>query len=424
MRIFLGTEEVAAVLSGLNEGFLELGHETTTYVSLANKYYNVKYDIEKGMPIMNALKYSKRKWPFIVKRLLSSLDYRVTPYWLNLQTSKLIREHDLFVFIWRPWVHESRLFQKIKKAGKKIICVHLGSDVRDAGAYQQEFNVDVSRWDKGYHGDLNARIRKIRYHELYADGIYSIPDQAGLSIRPYKHIYLPLRQQKKIQFKVSGRDEPVIVHAPTNSSIKGTDTILRTLDQLKNEGYKFEIKLLQNMPNEKLLLELENADLLVDELVLHGPGVLSMEAMAAGCAVATKTIDRYHDIYDPPVCIINEETILDRLRHLISDKERRIELAYKGEKFVKEHNKPSRIAENMLNDLTEFQPHYFPTFYTDQYELPPGVSLTVENKDLTKRVLLKTSHLTAASVMMAVNKGLSSPFSEQEYLQFSSALAI
>jgi hypothetical protein len=423
MKVFLGTEEIASVLFGLAEGFRSLGHETTTYVSQRNKLYYDDYDIEKGTPLNNLIEYTTKNYPPLLKRISSKIDRMITPHWLDLQTASLITHHDVFVFIWRPWRPEWSVFSRIKAAGKYIICVHLGTDVRDAEAFSQEFNVeDVRSWDDNYHGDLNERVKKLRHHELYADSIYSVPDQAGLAVRPYNHMHLPLSCRRRIEFFVPERDVPVIVHAPTNISIKGTDIILSTMHRLREEGYKFELKLLQNLPNPALLQELTNADILVDELVLHGPGMLGVEAMAAGCAVATKTLDSHKDIYNPPVYGIEPQTIYERLRALLENKKYRIELARSGFKFVREHNNPSVIADNMLKRLFDPQADYLPYFYIDRYNLPEGRSLSADNRCLTKQAILTTSHISEASVRSAVERGLCLPFSEEEYdVQFRTA---
>src|SRR4051812_541593 len=117
MRVFLGTEEIASVVTGLTQGFQSLGHKTTSYVSQRNKYYNDGYDIEKGTPLNNLIGYENKNYPRLMKRICSRIDRQITPTVLHLQTQRLIKSHDVFVFIWRPWVAEWNVLQKIRVAG-------------------------------------------------------------------------------------------------------------------------------------------------------------------------------------------------------------------------------------------------------------------------------------------------------------------
>lgn len=418
MKIFLGTEDMASVLSGLNEGFRALGHATTTYVSERNIYYDMRYDIEKGSFLSNIIDYRRKRIPEFLRYLGARIDARLTPHWLRLQSDKLINDHDLFIFIWKPWLPEWEIFEKIKKAGKKIICIQLGSDVRDASAFHQEYKVDVSAWDTKYHDSLDNKVKKIRHQELFADLIYSVPDQAGLSIRPFKHIYLPLCAGKEIEYKVPARDIPVILHAPTNPSIKGTDHIVRAIEVLKKEGYKFEFRLLRGLPNQAIIKELTNADILVDELLLHGPGVLGTEGMAAGCAVAVRWLSEYKNIFNPPVCNITEDSVLDQLRHLLDNRNYRLSLAESGRSFVEQYNNPVVIASNMLNDLDNFIPDYYPTFFLNEFELQNDRTLSRENRLLGKQIVKTLKNVTINHVRRAVAAGLIEPLDSEELRLF------
>ena len=78
---------------------------------------------------------------------------------------------------------------------------------------------------------------------------------------------------------------PVIIHAPSNPVIKGTNIIITALNELKEEGIKFKFILLKDTDNRIVLQNLSNADIAVDQLYSEGPATFAIEAMAAGCAV-------------------------------------------------------------------------------------------------------------------------------------------
>ena len=393
MRIFIGTEEIASLLSNLASGFRELGYEITTYAKYQNRFYAAHtYNIVRGNFLNDIFHY--QDWKFLPPRLkdyIRRADDIITVPYLKWKNKKIINDHDLFIFIWQPWLPESYLFPLLKKRGKKIICLHLGTDVRHVSAFEQQYQIDTSTWEHYFHTDqLDRKIKKIRYHELYADLIYSVPDQAGLYLRGYKHLRLSLSKDKKIHFKIPARKIPLILHAPSRTGIKGTDIISETIEQLKKDGYELEFKFIQNMPNEELLDLLTEADILCDELFLHGPGMLSAEAMAAGCAVATRCLNI--PPFQPPVCAITPETIYEKLKMLITDIDYRVALATEGKKFADDFNNPVNIAKKLMEDLNteNSTADYTPLFFMERFQLPKNVVLSKETKSLTRLVIEKT----------------------------------
>ncbi len=391
MRIFIGTEEIASLIADLASGFRELGHTVTTYVGAKNTFYKSHdYNIVRGMFLNDTFHYKDSQ--FLSARLkdyTNRVDSRITTAWLKWKNKKIIDDHDVFIFIWKSWLPESYLFPLLKKKGKKIVCMHVGTDVRHISAFEQQYGIDTSTWEKIFHTDaLEPKIKRIRYHELYADVIYSVPDQAGLYLRGYNHLQLPLSYKRNIKFNIPARNIPLIVHAPSKSGIKGTDIVNKTIAQLKQDGYDLEYKLISGLPNEKLLELLTDADILCDELFLHGPGMLSAEAMAAGCSVATRCLDV--PPFQPPVCSVKPENLYEKLKLLITNIDYRTGLAKAGKKFVEDFNNPIKIAEKIMDDISnKNKSDYKSSFFMEKFQLPKDIYLSDETKLLTKMVIEK-----------------------------------
>lgn len=407
MKIFVGCYDIASILSGIAEGFRDLGHSVSTFVVQKNKFYpHIKYDIVKEPLIQSQIDFQNLSIQKKLKSAIQRVDNVLSNWRLESLTNKLIKEYDVFVFIWRPWTSEEKLFKKIKAAGKKIICLHVGSDVRHVSAYKQEFKEDTSLWEKYFlHEPINEKLTKIRQHELFADAIFSVPDQEGLSIRGFNHLVIPMPNVAAIPFKVPKNKVPVIIHAPTKSGMKGTSFVIDAIEQLRAENFKFQFKLLENLPNKELISELTEADILVDELLLHGPGVLSMEAMAAGCIVATRTLTTHKHIFNPPVINVNPTTVYSQLKNLLQAPmcEERAAL---GRRYVVENNNPKKIAERLLQSIGETETDYTPSFYINYYELPIGENLSEKNKTLTRLVTEKYFKGDSNLVKDAVKRGL------------------
>jgi hypothetical protein len=382
MKIFIGTYENCGMIHNLSCGFKELNHEVTTLVKNEHRFlYNESYSI-KVIPKERMTK--NRIW----RKVLSELDR----FRYNLRVRKkfqLLTENDLFIFIWDSILPKLEDIEKLRALNKRVVFLFIGSDVRHISAFKQEFpDNKVSLPPYLLKDDLNKKLKFIRNIELLADDIYSVPDQAGLQVLPYNHFFLPLNSDK-IEFFFPNNDIPLIVHAPSNPGIKGTDLILKALESLKLEGIQFELKLLQNVSNVEVQKALKHADIAIDQIHLHGPGMFGLEAMASGCALATRYLKQYAAIFSPPAHYIDDsEALTDQLRELIKNKELRKHLAYAGRKFVETNNNPKTIASTIITNLqsadTSFD--YAPEFFLKIYELN-GVRLNREVKRLNETVM-------------------------------------
>lgn len=408
MRIFVGTMEIASCLNGLATGFEQLGHSVTRMVTHSNRFYADRhYEIVRGAPLLDLYDYSasSSRW---VRALGQRADDWLGPVHNGLHSPRYLLDHDLFVFMYRPWWPEWALFPLLKRLGKKVVYYCLGSDVRHVSAFHQQYQGDAALWERLFHNDdLNAKIRKIRAIEEHCDLVYSVPDQAGLAVRPYHHVFIPMAHTRGVVANVPARDVPLVIHAPSRSGIKGTPLILAALDRLKAEGVRFDFRLLENVPNHEVLGILSDADIVVDEVLLHGPGSLGLESMAAGCAVATRYLTEHDDVFAPPVCPILPETIGSQVRRLVTDKAYRVDLAHRGPDYVRDHNDPARVAGRILADLAEVRPpDYTPDFYLERYVLPAGARLTRDNRRRTARVVAKHRSLDGATRASAARRGL------------------
>ena len=93
MRIFIGTEEIASLLSDLAFGFTELGYEVTTYASAKNKFYAAyQYDIVRGTLVNDIVHYWD--WKFLPKRLknyFNRIDKQLSIPYLKWKKKRIIK---------------------------------------------------------------------------------------------------------------------------------------------------------------------------------------------------------------------------------------------------------------------------------------------------------------------------------------------
>lgn len=371
------------------------GHEVTTCVNDKHRFFaDHHYDIVSNYWADYLLGKKTDKafgtpYGFLNKAALKLRT--ATPVFDGLISRKIFDKHDVFIFIWAGdyLMRHGKDLQVLRQKGKKIVSILVGSDVRDAHAFQQAFHTDVSKWPDHYKKSYSHYNRVLRHAELYSDLVFSLPDQSVTGIRPYHHFPIPL-DLSRYRFHWSDREVPVVVHAPSAPALKGTDVVLETFEKLKAEGLAFETKFIQNMKNTELVQLLTESDILVDELVLNGPGILSIEAMLSGCAVATHYYEGSPESFRPPVCNVSRDNVYEVTKKLITDKDYRRQLAYAGRAYAEKNNDVALIVTDILNKLQEnTEPEYQPLFFRDEFVLPQGETITAEDLELNRQVAEK-----------------------------------
>ena len=168
-------------------------------------------------------------------------------------------------------------------------------------------------------------------------------------------------QEKRI------KDFITIVHSPNHRGFKGTEFILDAIKELKEEGYKINFILLENVKNVEVLRILrEEADILIEQIIYPGYGLNAIEGIASNVAVLSNLPDslrlfrRYSYLKECPILSTNPENIKENLKLLIENKELREELGRLGIEYVKKyHSEESaqymygKIYNQLLNGVDE-----------------------------------------------------------------------
>lgn len=369
MKVLIGTEDIAGWIQNYKIGFQKNGHEVTTIVFNHNTFYNHSFDI------VISDTYLRKLIPFklLKKNYLPRLIQRINNKWVLYKyqnfVRKLIDKHDVIVYLWRSFMDDCSDLEYAKQRNKKIVTLFVGSDVRYLAAFKQQF--DVANWS--FPKEMDSQnptwvLSWIRNAEKYSDLIYSVPDQAGLQLRPYYHLQVPMDVEK---FNFNNNENKIlkVLHAPSAPHKKGTDIIDSTLNRLKDEGFIFDYISVRNLPHESLLNLLSTSDILVDEIVFHGPGGLSFEAMLSGCAVATRYLESSPAVFRPPIWSIDAENIYEKLKILLTEPQIRRELVEKGREYAITNNAVEKVASEILQNLEmPRSPDYVPTFLRECFE--------------------------------------------------------
>lgn len=380
-RIVVGTHEIANHVAELADGFRQLGHEVTSVAFHRNKFYGAsRYDIEG----------EEARTPTTIDRL--------------------VRDHDTFVFVWESLAPQQADLPMLRRLGKRIGVVFVGTDVRHWSSHAQDYGVDMRPHVDWMAGDPLARpLGTMRRGEYWADAVFSRPNQSSLAVRPYHHFHLPLLLQGRAS-RVPGRDVPVIVHAPSHKGGKGTGPILQALEALRRDGVAFELRLLEGVSNREVIAALEDADVAIDQLYIPGISRFGQEALAAGCALASVIASPYAESPGvPPIWHLDPQRLLEPLRLLLTDRQKRVALGTLARPYVEHVYDHVAVAHRMLAriDASASAPaDVFPTHYTTTYRPPAPGAVPDELRRMTTQLLQRWGLPADADPSALVRRGL------------------
>lgn len=146
----------------------------------------------------------------------------------------------------------------------------------------------------------------------------------------------------------------IIVHAPTNRLIKGSNVIIPILEKLK-ESYpdKFDYILVEGMTSEQAREEYLKADLIIDQLIVGWYGAFAAEAMKMGKPVMVyiHMEDLVHipsemadDLLDS-IINVNFYNLHDKLIEIIQDKTMLKYYSDNGLEYVNKWHHPRYVAQ-------------------------------------------------------------------------------
>lgn len=247
----------------------------------------------------------------------------------------------------------------LRLLGKKIVMTYCGSEVRLASVDRrrnpyshlyENLTLDHPRYDR------RKRLR-MRWQGLWVHWFTALR-----GLRAYAVEVLPAGRVRDdiwantpidvaaTAWDATPHEPPCIVHAPSDKAVKGTAEIEAALGELRARGSVFRYRRLEAMPHDELMGVLrDEADIVIDQIVVGDFGNVSVEAMAAGCVavcwVVPEVLDRWPDC---PVVSANAETLVETLAGLIADPERRVRLGQAGRRFVEQRCDLATVAGQLL----------------------------------------------------------------------------
>jgi len=219
---------------------------------------------------------------------------------------------------------------------------------------------------KEYHGldpeIISERIRTLFEHISF--GFALNPDLMNF-LPPGKSMFLPYVKQSWFDSQKSdrkrGEREFVIVHAPTNRQLKGTEMILQHVDQL-SKSYPIRMVLVEGMSHAEAKKRYAQADLMIDQVRLGWYGGVAVEAMKMGVPVAVYVNPA--DLKFIPLAMrnaipdafleINPDNIYEPIAELIENPVKYGRLASAAYDYVNTFHDPDKLVKLVIEKYEEF----------------------------------------------------------------------
>lgn len=356
-RFFVGIHEVGDFTLRLTQGLRHWGFQVTNVVSelrsslLERELSHDRYINESGNKYIRQLRYLGEFVRQIVRNDVFVFNFSLSFTGYLQQSPSHVLRHLAYLDL-----------AVLKALGKKIVIIANGSDIRSwrllveemkRAGLDQHARYAIADLDLDFGGPDKMKRTKAAKIEKYADHVFARPNCAQFLTRDYNLVWLPV-DMSTFRFSIGNASSPLVVHAPSNSRVKGTKYILQAVNKLRQEGYEFEFELCQNIQNVALRKILSIAQIAIDQLILPGYGLFGIEAMASGCAVLGSAVPGYNgNPMELPIMTTTPDTIYQNLRSLIEDQGLRVKMAQDGRAYVEKYHDNVKVAYDFLQKIGE-----------------------------------------------------------------------
>ncbi|MFA7360477.1 MAG: hypothetical protein WC139_05510 [Candidatus Kapaibacterium sp.] len=271
--------------AGMPYGFMQMqaqaGHTTRLVTMFENTLefeeditLNFKLPVNKTAKLWRDSKIKSLKY-YEPKNFLESTFFKLRDFKNRSKITALIDKHKLYDFdVYHfdggmDFFRDLRFAKELKRRNKKIVCCYFGSDLRSRGVFKE--------LDEMSNLNLTVEFDHLQLH----NNIH--------------YLFFPF-DVKKVEYIFPERKKVRIIHSPTNRLFKGTDKILKVIDDIK-KTHEFEFILAENVRRDKLLDMKKTCNLSIDqvggELGGSGYGKNSIENLAIGIPTITEFSEEY-----------------------------------------------------------------------------------------------------------------------------------
>lgn len=248
---------------------------------------------------------------------------------------------------------------EMKSAGIKVALLWHGSDIRKPGRHAEAFA------NSPFQGDLGGLTDRL---EAQAKRNAELADEVGLpefvstpdllTYRP-DAIWLPVLVDQELWRPRDERTRDgrfVVVHAPSNPKLKGTDVIRRIMGRMQDEGI-IEYREVSGRAPHEVPHAVADADLVIDQINMGLYSTVAVEAMSLGrpviAEVGSAARERIQEQtgFQVPIVEANADSLDTVVRELIGNSRRRRDLMVAGQDYVRGVHSPANVANILTKNF-------------------------------------------------------------------------
>jgi glycosyltransferase involved in cell wall biosynthesis len=238
---------------------------------------------------------------------------------------RLLPKTDIFHFYF-GWTLVPRRVQwpLLKAARRKSVLHFLGSDIRGKSPEQL-----------AYARGANARIVGSYDALRWVPDAHVVPP--GLDLRDYTPV--PSEDRRR----------PVVLHAPSSRSRKGTEHVIAAC-----EGLYVDLDIVEGLRHDEARRHYERADIVVDQLNAGWYGVFALEAMALGKPVlgylreeAVRETESGLGV-EVPIVAVTKETLRERIAELAASADERRRIGAASRAYVEHVHDADKGADRLI----------------------------------------------------------------------------
>jgi glycosyltransferase involved in cell wall biosynthesis len=233
--------------------------------------------------------------------------------------------------------------------GKKVFMNYWGRDVR-----LKSKALPMNPYLKMESGDDDQTIQKLLGISRYVRHCIVCDEEVCEYVKEYfefVHIIRAMIDLEKVKpvYNSAKRAVFTIIHAPSSQELKGSESIIRAIDDLKKD-YAINFRVIEGIPHEKAMKLYEEADLIVDQVLAGSYGKLAIEAMALGKPVICHISDFMREKYPAslPILSASPDTIGQTIEHTLKNRDMLPELGRKGRAYVEQYHDMNRETARLV----------------------------------------------------------------------------
>ena len=264
MKIFIGLANITSLFHEYAKGFRELGHEVFTVETVTTPpYVDGVQDVDLNVHTLASQRAEREKGGLEAYN-------KWYAHYMELAWQKAL-DSDFCLFIWKTFRPDCHDLVELKRRGIKLAVRFCGAEVRVNHAADQ-FTDYLQRppMNRPTGKSPEKALHYVRMAEKFADVILGASE---IGLRPMHSASAMMVDMEQIPVLPAQRECPVILHAPSGRSRKGTTEWLQIFEALRNERHKFGLKFCERIPHQDFLKEYATADIYCGSLnIRHGGG--------------------------------------------------------------------------------------------------------------------------------------------------------